>query len=166
MVKPGSKYFPIHEFLRLSGEEMLTVSFQELEILIDDQLPISARKGRSFWSNRRGGAPQAAAWMDAGYHVVEVDLDQQRVRFGRPSAAYEVREVEGTILWDGAMVRALRAHLGLNQSAFAELLGVRQQTVSEWETAVYAPTKARSKHLMLVAERAAFPFKEGGNRNK
>ena len=37
---------------------------------------------------------------------------------------------------------------------------MRQQTVSEWETGVYAPTRATSKFLTLVAERAGFNFGE------
>jgi DNA-binding transcriptional regulator YiaG len=55
-------------------------------------------------------------------------------------------------------VRALREHLGLNQEGLAEVLGVRQQTISEWETGVYAPSRASSKHLGLVAERADFGY--------
>ncbi len=56
------------------------------------------------------------------------------------------------------MVRALRGHLDVNQAELAEILGVRQQTVSEWETGVYRPTRGRSKHLTMVAEKAEFPF--------
>jgi DNA-binding transcriptional regulator YiaG len=56
-------------------------------------------------------------------------------------------------------VRALREHLDLNQEGLAELLGVRQQTISEWETGLYAPSRGRSKHLDLVAERSGFGYK-------
>lgn len=56
--------------------------------------------------------------------------------------------------WDAERVRRLRARLGLTQRAFAEELGVRQQTVSEWETGVYRPRGASARLLRLVAERA------------
>ena len=61
--------------------------------------------------------------------------------------------------WGSESVKALREHLGASQADLANLLGVRQQTVSEWETGLYAPTRARSNHLTLVAERADFPFR-------
>ena len=33
----------------------------------------------------------------------------------------------------GPMIHALRKSMGMNQSEFADVLGVRQQTISEWE---------------------------------
>lgn len=63
----------------------------------------------------------------------------------------------GDDTWDAARVRAIRSRLGLTQRAFAERLGVRQQTVSEWETGVYAPRGASARMLRHVAEeRAAY----------
>ncbi len=60
--------------------------------------------------------------------------------------------------WDGAKVRALRRHLGLTQALLAQELGVRQQTVSEWETGRYRPRGAAARLLTLVAERAGFRY--------
>ena len=160
-IKPDSKYYHLYDQLRRSGESRITLTFDEIENLIGDRLPASARAGRSYWSNRSGGVIQAAAWMEAGYHVIEVDFTVGRVTFERPVVRYTVRREGDTILWDGPMVRALRMHLGANQTELAELLGVRQQTISEWETAAYTPTRARSKHLTMVAERAGFYFGEG-----
>ncbi len=64
--------------------------------------------------------------------------------------------------WDAGRVRALRRHLGLSQRALAEELGVRQQTVSEWETGQYQPRGASARLLTLVAERADFEYRVGG----
>jgi DNA-binding transcriptional regulator YiaG len=71
--------------------------------------------------------------------------------------------------WDRERVRALRAHLGLTQDALADELGVRQQTVSEWETGQYAPRGASAKLLTMVAENAGFDYgtrEEPGARSK
>ena len=70
--------------------------------------------------------------------------------------------------WDADAVRDLRRRLGLSQRALAEELGVRQQTVSEWETGVYRPRGASARMLRHVAERAdrayvASPLEEGRN---
>ena len=159
-IKPGSKYHPLYELLRRLGEDQVRMDFQGLEQLIDTRLPASARAGKAFWSNRGQGALQAAAWMQAGYHVAEVDPERQEVAFARPRLRYQLQGSGGELLWDGQAVLALRRHMGLNQAGLAEVLGVRQQTVSEWERGIYAPTRARSKHLSLIAEKAAFPFRQ------
>lgn len=61
-------------------------------------------------------------------------------------------------------MRALRTHLGLTQGALAGELGVRQQTVSEWETGQYAPRGASARLLSLVAERAGFDYQVDSER--
>jgi DNA-binding transcriptional regulator YiaG len=60
--------------------------------------------------------------------------------------------------WDGPRVRALREHLGVSQDALAGELGTRQQTVSEWETGLYAPRGASATLLGIIAERARFEY--------
>lgn len=159
--KPGSKYHPLFLHLQRLDQTEVTLSFASIETLMGTELPPSARRAAAFWSNRKRGGYQAAAWMDAGYHVEEVDLRAESVRFRRVRVAYSVEREGGTIRWDSNMIRALRAHMDLKQEELADLLGVRQQTVSEWENEIYQPSRARSKHLTLVAERAEFPFGEG-----
>jgi DNA-binding transcriptional regulator YiaG len=62
--------------------------------------------------------------------------------------------------WTPERIAALRAGLGLSQAAFAEELGVRQQTVSEWETGRYQPRGATARMLTLLAE-ARSPYDAG-----
>jgi DNA-binding transcriptional regulator YiaG len=63
--------------------------------------------------------------------------------------------------WDAESVRGLRRHMALTQDQLADELGVRQQTVSEWETGVYRPRGASERLLTLVAERAGFDYSAG-----
>ena len=58
--------------------------------------------------------------------------------------------------WDAARVKALRTYLGLTQQAFADELGVRQQTVSEWEKGMYRPRGATVTLLNLIADQAGY----------
>ena len=60
--------------------------------------------------------------------------------------------------WDNKRVQALRSHLGLSQSAMADKLGTRQQTISEWETGMYKPRGASSTLLSIIAEQAKFEY--------
>ena len=55
-------------------------------------------------------------------------------------------------------MRALRSHLGATQGELAGELGVRQQTVSEWETSAYQPRGASARLLSMVAEEAEFTY--------
>jgi DNA-binding transcriptional regulator YiaG len=64
--------------------------------------------------------------------------------------------------WDASRVRRLRQTLRLTQQELAAQLGVRQQTVSEWETGLYQPRGASARLLDIVAERAGVPYGEGG----
>jgi DNA-binding transcriptional regulator YiaG len=60
--------------------------------------------------------------------------------------------------WDREQVQALRQHLGLTQRELAERLGIRQQTISEWETGMYRPRGASITLLSIIAERAKFEY--------
>ena len=53
-------------------------------------------------------------------------------------------------------IRALRKHMSLTQMEFAEEMGVRRQTVSEWENGVYEPDRSTSKFFELLAKHAQF----------
>jgi DNA-binding transcriptional regulator YiaG len=48
--------------------------------------------------------------------------------------------------------------MGLTQRQLAERLGVRQQTISEWETGMYQPRGASITLLSIIAERAKFEY--------
>jgi len=63
--------------------------------------------------------------------------------------------------WDARTVKALRGHLAMSQQRMAEELGVRQQTVSEWETGMYRPRGTSSTLLNIIAERADFQYATG-----
>ncbi len=62
------------------------------------------------------------------------------------------------VAWEANSIRALRQHLGLTQQQLSDDLGVRQQTVSEWETGVYRPRGSSATLLTIVAEEAGFDY--------
>jgi DNA-binding transcriptional regulator YiaG len=71
-------------------------------------------------------------------------MTEERYRFrrGRPRP------------WTAEEVLELRRRMGLSQAEMAEELGVRQQTVSEWETGRYQPRGASARLLGMLAESA------------
>lgn len=166
-IKSGSKYYPLYEYLQglphgNSGTSLsekpaeLTLSFSEIERILKTSLPASASR-KSWWSNRDSpSALQASAWIQAGYHVDSVDFAQQIVIFREFSAEYTIQRADDAILWNQEAIRSLRKHMSLTQAKFAQQLGVRRQTVSEWENGVYEPDRSTAKHLGLLAEQQGF----------
>lgn len=68
------------------------------------------------------------------------------------------RQVKYAIEWNPERIKALREHLGMTQQQMADELGVRQQTISEWEVGLYIPRRATQKYLSLIAERVGFNY--------
>jgi DNA-binding transcriptional regulator YiaG len=50
----------------------------------------------------------------------------------------------------------------LTQEQMAEALGVRQQTISEWETGAYRPRGASERLLTIVADDAGYTYNPQG----
>ncbi|NWG19967.1 MAG: helix-turn-helix transcriptional regulator [Chloroflexi bacterium] len=63
-----------------------------------------------------------------------------------------------TYIWKPEMIRALREHMDMTQRELADMLEVRQQTISEWETGLHIPHRSTQKTLSMVAERAGFTY--------
>lgn len=68
-------------------------------------------------------------------------------------------------LWDATKIKALRRHLGLTQQLLADRLGIRQQTVSEWEKGIYRPRGATVTLLNLIADEAGFKYDDTSKRS-
>ena len=48
--------------------------------------------------------------------------------------------------------------MGMTQQELADELGMRQQTISEWETGMYRPRGGTATLLSIIAERANFAY--------
>jgi DNA-binding XRE family transcriptional regulator len=161
LMKPGTKYYPLYEYLgSLDQHESITLSFGSIEAIVDAALPRSARASRAWWSN--SATPQGRAWLDAGWLVDAVDLEEAWVVFRPARITYRVtprRRRPGG--WSGDQVRALREFAGWSQQDLADQLGMRQQTISEWETGKYHPRRSTGVLLEFIAERVGFHYLEG-----
>ena len=159
-MKESSKYYPLYTFFQQSNEDVVILTVADINSILDGALPASARSQRAWWSNRRTAVAQSAAWLESGYLVDELNLEIGQIIFRKEGTVphYEVQRQGDIVMWNGSMIKALREYMGLNQSEFAQELGVRQPTISDWETGVYEPRRSTSKYLMMVAERAGFDY--------
>ena len=60
--------------------------------------------------------------------------------------------------WSAISIRALRRHLDMTQQEMSDELGVRQQTVSDWERGYHQPRGGMARLLTIIAERADFEY--------
>jgi len=155
-VKRGSKYWPLHQHLDSLYPADVTLTFVEIEALLEESLPKTARKSRAWWSNRTSGALQSLAWMKARYHVDEIDLTQEVVTFRKPVPNYQIKRKGDIVQWNGNLVKALRFYLEFSQKELAQEMAVRQQTISDWEMGAYIPKPSMCKLLTMVAEQKGF----------
>jgi CBS domain-containing protein len=79
-----SRYTPLANYLQSQPADIdaVELTLAAIEKIIDDQLPPSARRHRSMWANDLS-RPQARQWIDAGWRVSRVDLDEERIIFVR-----------------------------------------------------------------------------------
>ena len=80
------KYTPLERYLRAlpSHQQELTLSFEQIEGILNDTLPPSALELPDWWGNQQKGIQvEAIAWMDAGWMVDTVDLREKVVKFVR-----------------------------------------------------------------------------------
>jgi len=89
MSKYNGKYEPLKDHLRIQTASRLPMTFDEVEGLIGERLPKSAKLYRTWWSNDASHHVQASAWLDAGYQTADVDMENRKLVFAR------VRELRG-----------------------------------------------------------------------
>jgi hypothetical protein len=80
-----SKYDPLFRHLCQAGDQAVTMSFDEIELLVGP-LPSAASTSATWWANESAGraSTQARAWTNAGREVERVDRRERIVRFSRP----------------------------------------------------------------------------------
>ncbi len=80
------KYTPLQQYFRdlPAYQEVVTLTFERIEQILDDTLPPSAHQDPAWWGNQKQGTNvETIAWMDAGWMVDIVDLREKWVRFVR-----------------------------------------------------------------------------------
>ncbi len=76
-----SKYSPLRDYLKNSGEQRVTLTFKEIETIIGDVLPKSAREYNPWWEWDKSHTQATGGWAAAGYTVSNVSLVDEVVTF-------------------------------------------------------------------------------------
>jgi len=80
-MKKHGKYETFAEFLSYSVQDDIILTFRQIELLIGEKLPESARIHSAWWSNATTSHPHADAWLLAGYKTHNLSLDNETVSF-------------------------------------------------------------------------------------
>lgn len=75
-----SKYDPLQKYLQRLDVVRKTLSFKEIEAILEEPLPESARKYEPWWANDRTHT-QARAWLEIDWHTEAVKLHKEEVTF-------------------------------------------------------------------------------------
>ncbi len=74
-----SKYFNLTRYLSELEEGAWEATFDEVEKVLGEPLPASARQYPAWWANQ--GRAQSNAWQMAGWKTAGLDLQGERVTF-------------------------------------------------------------------------------------
>ena len=76
-----SKYEPLEIFLKSTDFESIPMTFTEIELIIKDSLPPSARKHRPWWSNNSSNSAMTRSWIAASFKATQVNMDKESLVF-------------------------------------------------------------------------------------
>jgi hypothetical protein len=78
-----SKYELLAVHLERSGQDMIRMTFDEVEQQIRGRLPPAAKEHRSWWANSETHNHAKNGWLQAGYETSSVDMDAGELVFLR-----------------------------------------------------------------------------------
>jgi hypothetical protein len=82
----AGKYMPLENYLRDLPESQreVTLGFEEIESILNDQLPSSAYEDQRWWAHEKeGNHVKARSWTNAGWKIESLDVREKRVKLIR-----------------------------------------------------------------------------------
>jgi len=73
-----ARYNPLRDFLATYRASQIHLAFEQIEGIIGSELGTEAYTFKSWWDNDRRN-PQAIAWLESGWEVVDVNLQQRGI---------------------------------------------------------------------------------------
>ena len=122
-----SKYAPLTDHLRGSGQDSVAMTFSEIEGVIGAQLPQSAFTHRAWWSNNPTNNVMTRAWLEAGYKTEGVDMAGKKLVFVKIAHYPPAPSAGAQALEDAAKAPAAAA---AQSASFSFVFGALKGTVT------------------------------------
>jgi hypothetical protein len=81
--RAGLKYEPLSRHLRKLDSDLWRASFGEIERILGQSPPSSARRHSVWWSNSPVEGRHSSAWLDLGWQTSDLDIAREQVSFRR-----------------------------------------------------------------------------------
>jgi hypothetical protein len=116
------KYEPLARYLDELPRDSWDASFEEIEGILNFELPPSAHRHDSWWGNsHRGNHSQAKGWIEAGWFVSDIDRAKKRVRLERGGGNKVTSELQE--LWRKARtISGIRDRTALEKAALTTFI--------------------------------------------
>ena len=95
-----SKYAALETYLRESGQEVISMTFGDIEKVLGADLPPSAFKHRPWWSNNPSNSVITNSWLKAGYKTENVDMAGKKLVFVKTAQYSPAPEAGAHVLRD------------------------------------------------------------------
>lgn len=82
----AGKYTPLENYLRdlPTTQREITLSFQQIEKILNSNLPSSAYEDRRWWDHEKeGNHVNGRSWTNAGWKIDEVNFKKEQVKLVR-----------------------------------------------------------------------------------
>ena len=86
----AGKYTPLEKYFRElpDGQKDITLRFEQIEKIMNSELPSSAYEDRRWWDHEtEGNHVNKRAWANAGWKIENLDVKEERVKFVRAGNA-------------------------------------------------------------------------------
>jgi group II intron reverse transcriptase/maturase len=104
-----TKFYPLTEYFRLRDDAVFTLTFKEIEKILEKPLCTSAFNYMDYW-HRRGENRISFAWLSNGYKIRNINLKDTRIVFERTEDIGEAVEIPQIFL-SGRVPPAARAEM-------------------------------------------------------
>jgi len=110
--QPG-KYAPLEAWFNKipEGQNRIQFVFEEIEQIIGEELPPSARTHRAWWGNDHTSHSQAYSWLNAGWLLDSVNISEETATFRRS------RNALMQVYFDDLLKKLKDARRGLTQAS-------------------------------------------------
>lgn len=119
-----SKYENLANYLAGRGEEMLRMTFSQIEEHIQGPLPKAAYKHRAWWANSETNNHAVNGWLQAGWETSRVDMDNKELMFVRKAPRGQFQFP----ISSESMIRNSKEEYSRGSTLDSELQGILQKT--------------------------------------
>jgi hypothetical protein len=113
-----NKYQPLSEYLTNLADEAISLTFREIEQILDFPLPQSAAHHRQWWENSQTHVQAVGGWLSCGWYVTSVNLPEKTVTFQKQQSVTPISHNQSESSSSSKGAKKFEEHAQEKMSAF------------------------------------------------